>query len=178
MSNVDQSSPAPPQRKERNSGFSKGLSRNHAERQAHLDSMRVILDDPVNDRLHSWIHQNLTILDGKAQAIMGLYSIALAALTLYYASLAADAPLFVVGVVVVGFLAIAWSIIPLARVSYVYWSSTEEFREPDRLFVDLLRVRDDRTALIRRSVLKGIILLVVFAVLLAWDISRRIGGWA
>lgn len=154
--------------------FAKGLSTTEDERREHLAAMKAVVNDPAAEKIHGWIHANLIILDSKAQAILGLYSIALAALTVYYSTLGNNAPAFIVGVVVAGFVVIAWSIIPLARISYVYWSSTDEFTSPDRLLMDLLRLRDQRTILVRRSVLKGVLTMTIFTILIVWDLIHRL----
>jgi hypothetical protein len=155
--------------------LSKGLCTDDAERQAHVESIRAVVCDPELEKVHEWIHTNLIILDSKAQSILGLNSIALATLTIYYVALGPATPKLIVIAVLLGFVVIAWSIIPLARVAFVYWSTTEEFQHPDRLFVDLIRVRDARTEIIRLSTLKGGVFLVLFGVVVAWDIWHRFG---
>lgn len=153
--------------------LSKGLCVDDAERRQQIASMRQVVSDTELEKIHSWIHTNLIILDGKAQSILSLYSIALATLTIFYVSIG-TAPLAIYVTAVLGFIVIAWSIVPLARIAFVYWSTTEEFNDPEGMLADLLRVRDLRTRVVRLSLLKGIAALVIFAVIFGWYVSQRV----
>lgn len=153
--------------------LSKGLCADDAERRQQIVAMRQVVSDTELEKIHSWIHTNLTILDGKAQSILSLYSIALATLTIFYVSIG-TAPLAIYVTVILGFAVIAWSIVPLARIAFVYWNTTEEFSDPEALLADLLRVRDVRTRVVRLSLLKGIPALVIFTIIFAWYVSQRV----
>ena len=151
-----------------------GLCGNETERAAHLANMRILLQDPELEKIHAWLHVNLNVLDAKAQAILGLYSIALATLTIFYAAVGTNAPLVIAAAIFGAFILLAFTLVPLARVSFVYWSTTEDFANPEAMLVDLLRVRDERSKIIRRSVIRGAYSLLVFGILLLWDIGRRL----
>lgn len=153
--------------------LSKGLCADDAERRQQIVAMREVVSDAELEKVHSWIHTNLTILDGKAQSILSLYSIALATLTIFYVSIG-TAPLAIYVTVILGFAVIAWSIVPLARIAFVYWNTTEEFKDPEALLADLLRVRDVRTRVVRLSLLKGIPALAIFTIIFGWYVSQRV----
>ena len=156
--------------------MTKGLHDSELSRSRHLSSMRRAFSDEETERLHSWMHANLIILDSKAQGILAFYSIALAVLTILYSELSASAPAYLLVMVFINFLVIVWAILPLARISFVYWNTTEEFDDPDRLLDDLLRLRDERTRIVRTSLVKGGASLVLFTVILLLDILRRATG--
>jgi len=138
--------------------------------------MRDALQDGSIDRLHDWLHTNLIILDSKAQGLLALYSFALTGVAILYANLDDDAPIYVVLLFIATFGVLTWAVVPLARISFVYWNTTDEFRDKEALLKDLLRVRDARTLIVRRSVMKGGLALALFAALLAWDLLRRLQG--
>lgn len=150
----------------------KGLCDDDNDRRAQINAMRVVVSDPDLDKIHAWIHTNLIILDAKAQSILSLYSIALATLAIFYTSLE-NSPKFVYVIALIGFMVIAWSIIPLARIAYAYWNTTDEFADPEGLLVDLLRLRDRRTRTVRISILKGILSLLFFAFVIIWSFVQH-----
>lgn len=151
----------------------KGLCRDDKDRRDQINAMRAVVSDPELEKIHSWIHTNLVILDAKAQSILSLYSIALATLAIFYTTLG-NSPRFVYAIVLAGFIVIAWAIIPLARIAFVYWSTTEDFNNPETMLVDLLRVRDGRTRTVRIAILKGAASLVMFSFVLVWGLVQHI----
>ena len=156
------------------SRFTKGLSLDQEERADHIRAMKSLLSDPDSRAVHSWLHENLTILDFKSQAILTMLSLGLATLTIFYASLGAHTSSVMLSAVFLQFALLAWAIVPLARVSFVYWNTTEEFLNPDFLLTDLLVIRDKRTRIIRIALAKCSVSLVLFLIMLAWDMGSRL----
>jgi hypothetical protein len=156
------------------SSMAKGLNLDSDQRRAHVEAMRATVENASVERVHAWIHTNLIILDSKAQAILALYSLELAALTVLYSEISGRAPLWVLIVAFLNFVIVAWSIVPLARICFVYWSTTEEFNEPQLMLEDLLRVRDQRSLIVRRAVMKGLYSIFLFGLLISWDVGSRL----
>ncbi|MDQ4031929.1 MAG: hypothetical protein M3332_06560 [Actinomycetota bacterium] len=136
--------------------------------------MKTVVCDPELEKVHQWIHTNLIILDAKSQAILSLYSIVLAALTILYSTLDGTTPAFVVAAILLAFALITWALVPLARISFVYWSTTEDFQNIDAMLHDLLKLRDVRTLIVRRSLMKGGVAMIPIAVVFAWQLAQRI----
>ncbi len=134
--------------------------------------MRMYLKDEAE--VHAWLHENLKILDSKSQAILSLYSIAFAAVTIFYTTIGPETSPLILVATLAQLVLIAWAIIPLARISYVYWSTTEEFLRQDLLLLTLLQLRDRRTKIVRISLWKGIFVLVIFTIMVTTDVVTRI----
>lgn len=156
------------------SSMTKGLHLTGQERRDHVASMTRAVQDPDVEKVHAWIHTNLVILDSKAQAILALYSLALTALTVFYGLIGDRAPVGMLAVFVLAFITVCWSIVPLARICFVYWSTSEEFDDPSWMLEELLRVRDERTLIVRKAVTRGLLTMVLFGIILAWDVARRV----
>ncbi|MCA1600209.1 MAG: hypothetical protein LC776_00715 [Acidobacteria bacterium] len=156
------------------SAMGKGLCATDDERRRHIQGMRAAVEDTGVEKVHAWLHTNLIILDAKAQAILAMYSLALTALTVLYAGINDQAPFVILMIAALAFMVIAWSIIPLARICFVYWSTTDEFVDSKSMLENLLRVRDKRTQIVRKAVVKGILTIVLFGVLIGWDVLRRL----
>jgi hypothetical protein len=138
-----------------------GLHSDQEERHEHLDAIAGVIEQRRVWELHGWLHENLCILDDKANAILTLDSIGLATLTFLFSSFTHATPVVLRVAVIAAALLLLWSIIPLARISFVYWSTTADFREPEAMLNDLLLVRDKRTAIVRASLIKDLAALLV-----------------
>lgn len=155
--------------------LNRGLAIQSAEERArHVAAVKRVVCDPELKDVHSWLHLNLIIIDSKAQSVLSLYSIALATLTIFYSSMGSKTPAFVIAAAVSALLVIVWSIIPLAKICFVYWSTTAEFDDPGTMMCELLRIRDERTLIIRKSVLKGGLSLLLFIAIFIWDAVNRV----
>jgi hypothetical protein len=131
-----------------------GLSRNDEERAAHLAAIRSAIDNRESWKMHDWLHQNLTILDDKTSSILALNSIALAILTFLYTTFDKNTPIALYIGAFVAASIFLWAIVPLARVSFVFWSTTQDFLDIEKMFAELLLVRDKRTAIVRGALVK------------------------
>ncbi len=151
-----------------------GLPKTVEERNEHIEAIKGCLADDDAWRLHAWMHQNLTILDDKTNAILWMDAIALATLTTFYSTLTRNSFAFVKIGFICAFLLLAWSLVPLGRVAFVYWSTTEEFRTPQEMFVRLLEVRDRRSRIVRGSTMKGILAFFIFAIILITEAISKL----
>ncbi|HKE99259.1 MAG TPA: hypothetical protein VKG45_10060 [Actinomycetes bacterium] len=150
-----------------------GLHSDQPERDEHLAAIRSAIRSDGTWELHAWLHENLSILDSKANAILAVNSLGVATLTFLYSTFdRLTPPVLVIGVAVAAAF-LLWSILPLARIAFVYWSTTEEFRNPAKLLDELLLVRDKRTAIVRSSLVKDAFALAVFALALALSVADR-----
>lgn len=150
----------------------RALHKTPAERQEHLDAIAAFMRDRDHWELHAWLHQNLTILDDKANSAFQLSAIALALLTIFATTIGPDEPVALRAALVVPFLLLIWSIVQLSRIFFVYWSTTEEFARPHEMLSELLRVRDDRSRVVRGAWLRTVIAVAGFAVIVAVELVR------
>jgi hypothetical protein len=135
-------------------GITTYLSSDDGERIDHLKAIEDVIKDRPVWELHLWLHQNLMILDDKANSILAVNSIGVATLTFLYSTFDRNTSMiFVLGAAAAAALFL-WAIVPLARISFVFWSSTEDFRSPERMLNDLLRLRDRRSAIVRSALVK------------------------
>lgn len=147
------------------------LKKNTEERSQHLEAIATFLRDHQQKwQLQAWLHQHLTVLDDKANATLAVNSIALATLTIFYSTLDASTLLVVKIGFIAALLAIISSILPLARIVFVYWSTTTEYGAPDDMLNELLRVRDERSMVVQASIVKAAAAFCVIAVLLVIDL--------
>jgi hypothetical protein len=150
-----------------------GLHSDPLERDEHLAAIRSAMRAEGSWELHAWLHHNLSILDSKASSILAVNSLGVATLTFLYSTFdRLTPPVLVIGVAVAAAF-LLWSILPLARIAFVYWSTTEEFRNPTKMLNELLLVRDKRTAIVRSSLVKDAFALAVFALALALSVADR-----
>jgi hypothetical protein len=96
-------------------------------------------------------------------------------LTFFYSSLTRDSLLFVKVGLIIAFVMLIWSIFPLARVAFVFQSTTDIFKVPQEMLKELLVIRDSRSRLVRLSVLKGASAFALFVVILIADSFTRLG---
>jgi hypothetical protein len=150
----------------------RALHKTPAERREHIDAIAAFMRDQDLWELHAWLHQNLTILDDKANSAFQLSAIALALLTIFAAAIGQDEPIALRAALVIPFLLLIWSIVRLSRLFFVYWSTTEEFAQPREMLSELLRVRDDRSRVVRSAWLRTVIAVIVFAVIAAIELVR------
>lgn len=154
-------------------GITSGLHSDSVERDEHLDAIRSSIRADGVWELHGWLHENLCILDSKANAILAVNSLAVATLTFLYSTFDHQTPRLLVFGVAISAAFLLWSIVPLARISFVYWSTTSDFRNPNKMLNELLLVRDKRTATVRASLVKDAAAVAVFALTLAVSIVSR-----
>lgn len=151
-----------------------GLHSDREDREAHLLAISEVVKDDHVWALHSWLHQNLSILDDKANSILAVNSIGLAILTFLYSAFDVNTP----AVMYVGSLACAliflWAIVSLSRISFVYWTTTADFLQQTQMLQELLLVRDKRTAIVRSALIKDAAALVIFGVTVA---VGALDGW-
>jgi len=151
-----------------------GLHKTPEERAEHLQSIQRLIRDPDRWTLHGWLHQNLSILDDKANAILAVNSITLATFTIFYANLSQSSPTAVKIGLLAAFLLLVWSTVPLARLVFVYWSTTHDFDAPEQMLNDLLRVRDERSKIVRASILKGAAAFCLYAIVIIIDVLSKL----
>lgn len=147
-------------------GLRQGIHKTPEERSDHLNAISEFIQDKENWELHSWLHENLIILDNKASATLAVNSIVLAGFTIFYSTLDAKTLVAVKFALLAAILLLAWSMVPLAQIIYVYWSTTEDFHNPEQMLCELLNVRDRRSLIIRKSTIKGVIAIVIVALTL------------
>ena len=151
-------------------GISKNLLVNTEDRRRHLNSILTLIQDKNRWELHSWLHQNLIILDDKANSTLAVNSIILAAFTIFYATLNAHSPLVIKIGTFIGIVMVTWSMMALTRIVFVFWSTTEDFDNPDEMINNLLKIRDVRTKIVRGSIVKSVIAFGIFAVILTYNV--------
>jgi hypothetical protein len=146
------------------SGVSTALHTCTQQREEHLRAIMTFNKNQDQLTLHNWLHENLIIIDTKANTILAVNSIAVATLTIFYTTLDKNILPILRLSVLAALLLLIWSIIPLAKVAFVYWSTTKEFSNPDEMLSLLLKLRDDRTYIIRASTIKGVIAYIIFSI--------------
>jgi hypothetical protein len=112
--------------------------------------------------LHSWLHENLIILDYKSSSILAVNSIGIATLTFLYSTFDSHTSRVLYVGSLISALLFLWAIVSLARISFVYWSTTSDFLDHEKMLNELLLVRDKRTAIVRSSLIKDAAALIVF----------------
>jgi hypothetical protein len=140
------------------------------QREEHLAAIQAFMNDRSRWDLHGWLHQNLTILDGKAGTAFQVNAIALALLTFFVAGRGDQLTLILKIGLLIPFVFFLWSTLELSRIAFVYWSSTLDFRDPDRMLSELLRIRDQRSRVVRRSWMQASAAMVIMAVIVMVDL--------
>jgi hypothetical protein len=151
-------------------GITTYLSSDDRERHDHLRAIAELIEDRPAWELHLWLHQNLMILDDKANAILAVNSIGIATLTFLYSTFDKRTSAVLVAGAAIAAALFLWAIVPLARISFVYWSSTEDFQSPERMVNDLLRLRDRRSAIVRAALVKDAFALCVLGLSFAFAV--------
>jgi hypothetical protein len=146
------------------------LNKSPEERVEHLRATADFIRDREKWELHGWLHQNLTILDGKAGTAFQVNATALALLTFFITGQETELSIAIKIALVVPFAFLLWSTIQLSRIAFVYWSTTADFRNPDHMLDELLRVRDERSRIVRTSWLRAVASLVFVAGIVAADL--------
>lgn len=146
------------------------LHKTEVERREHLAATQEFIRDGERWELHAWLHQNLTIIDGKAGTAFQVNAVALALLTFFITGQAEGLSAIIKAVLAVPFILLLWSTVKLSRIAFVYWSTTDDFRNAEQMLSKLLEVRDERSRVVRTSWLRAVAALVVVALVVATDL--------
>jgi hypothetical protein len=132
----------------------------------HKVKMAEMLKHPEHQILFEHLYSSLSILDAKSSSLLGFNSIIIAVFALFLAR--SDSLGLFGGISIgVGMSAVIISCFLLPSVVWVHWSTTDDFGDPDRHAVDLLRVRRSRTITYRLAwyfVVTSVISLSAFLV--------------
>lgn len=148
-----------------------GLCSSDKARDEHLEVLLGALGKDDFWRLQEWLHRSLDVIDSKANSLLQYNSILFAAITFLiiqprnHASLPRVALSTALALTLVNALR-------LARTSFVYWSSTDDYRHPDAELRNLLRVRDTRTKVVRASWGLGVLALLLVGGVLFADLTN------
>jgi hypothetical protein len=153
-----------------------GLHETLSDRNEHIKKLQVMVSDTQWDKVHEWMHHNLIVLDGKANSVLQFNSVTLASVTFIYGTLiAAEKSWLLDGLFLVTLALLLLTILPLAKLCYVFWSSSAEFANHGALVSELLRIRDARTRIVRQSVILTVATIFCFLALLVSTFCLRYG---
>lgn len=139
------------------------LQRTHAERKAHIAALTRAATSEVHESLFQHLYGCLSILDAKAQSLLGFNSIILAVFAIFLTrplswgqSIAANA----------GMALILSSSLLLLSVVWIHWSTTTDLGDVDEHALRLLAVRNRRTLRYRVAWLLSVASLFALGLLL------------
>lgn len=119
----------------------------------HLQAILLSLESEESWKLHEWMHQNLCILDDKANALLAVSSLILAIITFLLTDFSHNISSSLVNILLIFLLILnLYSTFRLLTIFYVYWSTTDDFLNQEKMLNDLLKVRNNRSKIIRRTV--------------------------
>jgi hypothetical protein len=122
--------------------------------------------------LYKWIHNNLVIVDSKCASILQVASIILTVLAIIYSFIiGAGEPTTTVWVIKIVLLIplflLTWTILSLIKILYIYWNHPNDYLDISETIKMLFKLRNKRSLIIRLSVIRSGISLVVIVLILA-----------
>jgi hypothetical protein len=138
-----------------------GLDLTEEEYHQYMTALRKLQNDASAWELNAWMHHDLTVLDDKTNSIVQVNAVAIAVMAIIIQS-EPQMPRTPFVLLFGAMVLLIWSIIPLLGVMYVYWSSREQILNPDGMLVELMQVRNRRSMVVRRSVIKIVYAMILF----------------
>jgi hypothetical protein len=130
--------------------FFEGVGISEQDCRKHLSALRHMQPHEENVFAHNYLYSCLSILDEKSHGLLTYDSIVLAAaslaLTIFSRHLTFGSA-FVFAALILSAVASALCL----SVIWIYWTETSDFENPNGLFLELLRIRNQRTIAYRLS---------------------------
>lgn len=139
------------------------LQRTRAEELTHIDALSRIAASETHQELFQHLYGCLSILDAKAQSLLGFNSIILAVFAIFLTRpLSSSQAVAAHG----GMAIILLSSLLLLSIVWIHWSTTADLADADVHAQRLLSVRNRRTVRYRVAWLMSVVSLLVLGILL------------
>ena len=135
------------------------------------NNMSCCVDKTKDWELYKWIHDNLTIIDGKCASLLQIASIVLAVLTITFSFIigageVGNFEIVIKIILLIPLFLLTYTILSLLKILYVYWDNPDDYLDIKKTIEHLYILRNKRSIIIRRSViLSGISLIIITSVL-------------
>jgi len=141
-------------------------------------NMSNCIDQTKEWELYKWIHNNLVIVDSKCASILQVASIILTVLAIIYSFIiGAGEPNTTVWaikfILLIPLFLLTWTILSLIKILYIYWNHPNDYLDINETIKMLFDLRNKRSLIIRISVIRSGISLVVIVLVLTVFIFIR-----
>jgi hypothetical protein len=138
----------------------------------HIEALSAYIADERRQAANDWLISNLDTIDRKAQGLLLLSAIVLTIAAILYPRIGTDLGTVALFAIVATMALLILSCVQLALINFVYWTSTEEFRDtekPNAMLEHLLEIRELRTRIIWVSCMLDVLCLVAILLLVVLD---------
>ena len=135
------------------------------------DNMSCCVDETKDWEVYKWIHDNLTIIDGKCASLLQIASIILTVLAITYSFIIGAGErgtleLVIKAVLLIPLVLLTYTILSLLKILYVHWDGPDDFLDIKETIQSLYILRNRRSIIIRVSVISsGVSLVIIVSVL-------------